>query len=239
MRLLGRIASVVPASVREPLLFELRSFLGRRLSKRVAVDPARANYLNLGAGDVPFDDYVNLDVYPLPLIERGRPSTAGADLRHPLMFVDASFDGVFSEHTFEHLTYDQVERLLRECARVLKPRGRIRVIVPDLSLFIRAYCAGDDSWFREWERLYFTDSADAERAKRRLIAPMNAISFVTQEYGHVSAWDFEILEALLQRNGFAEITKTAHREGADPRLLRDLDEPDRKFVSLHVEAVKA
>jgi hypothetical protein len=67
---------------------------------------------------------------------------------------------------------------------------------------------------------------------------MEALSFVTQEYGHRSAWDFETMEKFLTRAGFTEIRRCAFREGTDPLLLQDKDTLDRKMTSLYVEAKK-
>jgi predicted SAM-dependent methyltransferase len=51
-----------------------------------------------------------------------------------LPFDDATFDFVFSEHFLHHLFFDDALALLRECARVLKPRGVMRTVVPDADL---------------------------------------------------------------------------------------------------------
>ena len=84
----------------------------------------------------------------------------------------------------------------------------------------------------------FIDSLSPERSKRRLRSPMEAISFVTQEYGHVSCWDFETLKELLQKAGFSEIQKTEFRVGRNKTLLIDRDLESRRLVSLYVEAIK-
>jgi predicted SAM-dependent methyltransferase len=51
-----------------------------------------------------------------------------------LEFDDCSFDFIFSEHFFEHLTMVEAMALLRECRRVLSPKGVIRIVVPDADL---------------------------------------------------------------------------------------------------------
>lgn len=43
-----------------------------------------------------------------------------------------TFDLVYSSHCLEHLTPSEVDRALRECYRVLNPKGALLLIVPDL-----------------------------------------------------------------------------------------------------------
>lgn len=216
---------VLPDGALEQLSFEVRSMLGRRSARRLRLDPTRANLLDLGAADTPAGDFVAIDFF-------GRKGVYGADLRYPLLIDDATVDGIFTEHTFEHMAFDDVRRLAAECCRVLKPGGRIRVIVPDVSIFVARYQANDLAWFREWERVTLTPRG------RRFVTPMQAISFITQEYGHRSAWDFASLARVLGDAGFVDVEAASYRQGRDPRLLRDKDADSRRLVSLYVEAVK-
>ncbi len=228
-RILGlpaRLArKALPDGALEQLSFEVRSMLGRRGARRLRLDPARTNLLDLGAADTPGGDFVAIDFF-------GRKGVYGADLRYPLLIDDASVEGIFTEHTFEHLAFDDVRRLLGECFRVLKPGGRIRVIVPDVSIFVARYQANDLAWFQEWERVALVPRG------RRLVTPMQAISFVTQEYGHRSAWDFASLDAVLREAGFVDVERASYRDGRDPRLLRDKDSDSRRLVSIYAEAAK-
>jgi len=56
-----------------------------------------------------------------------------------LPFRDASFDAVYHSHVIEHLTPRDASAFLRECVRVLKPGGAIRVATPDLEAMARTY----------------------------------------------------------------------------------------------------
>ncbi|MGQ0587152.1 MAG: class I SAM-dependent methyltransferase [Gammaproteobacteria bacterium] len=228
-RILGlpaRLArKALPDGALEQLSFEMRSMLGRRSARRLELDPARTNLLDLGAADTPAGDFIAVDFF-------GRDGVYGADLRYPLLIDDASVDGIFTEHTFEHMAFEDVRRLVAECFRVLKPRGRIRVIVPDVSIFVARYQANDLAWFGEWERVTLQPRG------RQFVTPMQAISFITQEYGHRSAWDFATLAKVLGDAGFVEVEAAGYRQGRDPRLLRDKDADSRRLVSLYAEAVK-
>ena len=222
---LKALLRTLPASVGEPIAFETKSFLGRLFARRLRLDSARPNYLNLGAADDRFENYVAMDFF-------SRNAGYGADLRYPLLIDNSVFDGIFTEHTLEHLTYGEVARVLAECLRILKPSGRIRIIVPDMALFAENYARKNDVWFRAWEH------AVLEPRGRRMISHMEALSFVTQEYGHRSAWDMDTMEKFLACAGFIDIRKCALREGADLHLLRDKEDSDRVIISLYVEARK-
>ena len=230
---IGKLLFFLPRPTAGMVAFEIVSLLGRLLQRPLRRGPDLPRYLNLGCGDQILAGFLNLDFYTTPNID------CGADLRFPLALESQAFEGIFSEHTVEHLTYAESAALLKECHRILKPGGLLRIVVPDLALFIQHYSAGDRQWFAEWERLMFSGSTDAARARRVLSTPMEAISFVAQEYGHLSAWDFQTLAVYAGRCGFVDIKRQAFRQGAQPALLADLDAEDRKFVSLYLEARKS
>lgn len=72
------------------------------------------------------------------------------DLRYGLPYADNSIPNVYSSHFFEHLHREESLTLLKECRRVLKPGGRIRICVPSIDheidkmrKAVAAYDAGD------------------------------------------------------------------------------------------------
>lgn len=222
-----------PTLVFEPFYFELKSFLGRLFQSDLKVNAAKSNYINLGCGPIVTKGMINIDFF----FEKG--IDYGADLRYPLRIPSESIDGIICEHTFEHLDYSSDLQMFQECYRILKPGGVFRIILPDLSLFLKAYVNNDENWFKEWERMYFTTSKDSNRAKRKLKTHLEAVSFVMQEYGHISAWDFNTLKAYLSEVGFTTIEQTEWRQGKVSELLIDTDMDTRKHVSIYLEAVKS
>jgi SAM-dependent methyltransferase len=230
---LRKLISFLPLKIQSILCFEVISKIGRWLTPDFDINSQTPHYLNLGCGPQVIDGFVNIDFFTSPGI------SYGADIRYPLKISNNIFDGIICEHTFEHLSYVEASRLMHECYRILKPGGILRVIVPDLELFIRNYSNQNKMWFAEWEKLMFSESIDFQRVNRRLSSKLEAISFVTQEYGHVSCWDFETLEFYLTNAGFSEVKKGYFRVGVSPQLLVDLDGDDRKFVSVYVDAVKS
>lgn len=67
------------------------------------------------------------------------------DLRRGIPFGDQSFDVVYHSHLLEHVDRDAAPGFLKECYRVLKPGGILRVVVPDLETLSRSYLACVDN----------------------------------------------------------------------------------------------
>lgn len=79
--------------------------------------------LNLGCGKDIRPGWINVDKIELD----------GVDIVHdldmfPYPFDDNSVDYILMNHTLEHL--DDVVRVMEECHRILKPNGRLEIVVP-------------------------------------------------------------------------------------------------------------
>jgi predicted SAM-dependent methyltransferase len=93
------------------------------------------DYLNLGCGSHYHPAWTNVDLQAVG------QEVIGHDLRRPLPFQDASFDVVYHSHVLEHFGKIEGKNFLVECARVLRPKGVLRVAVPDLEQIVRHYLA--------------------------------------------------------------------------------------------------
>lgn len=80
--------------------------------------------LNLGCGPDLMKGWVNVDGNP-----EEEPDVV-ADVRKLDMFETGTVDEIFASHILEHI--DCREPVLEEWCRVLKPTGRITVVVPDI-----------------------------------------------------------------------------------------------------------
>lgn len=204
------------------LLIELKSFIGRKLLKtKPAVNALQERLLHLGCGVSKFDNWINADFFRnfKPWKKKLTQPEWMIDLRYPLYCDDNIWDGVFTEHTLEHLHYNEVSLLLKELFRTMKEGAWIRITVPDLEKYIEYYIhrTGHDNFF-QW-------STGCE-----------ALSALTQNYGHVSTWDSELIQRFLRESNFSNIQMQIFRKGNDKRLLKD--RADRKWETLYVEAQK-
>lgn len=89
--------------------------------------------LNLGCGTSYHDDWVNVD-----FSETGEGVIAH-NLLNGIPFDENEFDVVYHSHVLEHFPKDKAGSFIKECFRVLKPGGIIRVAVPDLEQLVRLY----------------------------------------------------------------------------------------------------
>lgn len=104
--------------------------------------------VNLGCGGRFHPDWVNADIAPRD------PSVLRCDLSQRLPFPDGDFDVVYHSNVLEHIRRDDALPFMRECIRVLKPGGILRVVVPDLERICRLYL----------EKLQQADAGDAASA---------------------------------------------------------------------------
>ncbi len=95
--------------------------------------PSPPRLLNFGCGSALHPEWINLDS------SAAAPDVVAHDLRHALPFPSDSFDAAYGSHVLEHLEPDAASRLLRECNRILRPGGILRIVVPDLETIARLY----------------------------------------------------------------------------------------------------
>lgn len=88
--------------------------------------------LNIGCGVWFHPDWINIDL-------RGGADVICHNITEGLPFSDESFDVVYHSHLLEHIPRIKALPFMKECYRVLKPGGIVRVLVPDLEQIARLY----------------------------------------------------------------------------------------------------
>lgn len=180
------------------------------------------DYLDIGCGPNRHAEFINLDYGWQPGIDICWDVTRG--IPPP----DAAVKGIFSEHCFEHLPFESIEFVLGECRRVLKPGGRIRIVMPDGELYLTRYSRiiGGETCLM----LPFAEN----HSVGGIYSPILTINRIFRHHGHLFIYDFGLLQQLLATNGFVDIGREEFGSGRDPRLL--IDSEAREVESLYVEA---
>jgi predicted SAM-dependent methyltransferase len=186
---------------------------------------AQANgsrHLHLGCGTKYLPGFVNIDGNFLNRID------LWLDVRNGLPFGANSVDSIYSTHMFEHFYADELEKLLRDCSRVLKPGGGIRLIVPNLESAIAAYERNQVKWFDPFPHNF--DSVGGRFS-----------NFVFCDGQHRAAFDYSHMEEVLRRAGFNAVERSGEGRSRlygervppyEPGDLQDLPH------SLYVEGFK-
>lgn len=170
--------------------------------------------LHLGSGKQHLDGWINIDNQPLPGVDRVLDVTLG------LPFDDVAF--IFAEHFIEHLAYVDALVLLRECRRVLREDGVLRLSTPNLD------------WV--WASHYALDLGEAEQVKACF-----DLNRAFRGYGHAFLYNERTLAATLHDAGFSNVVRCGYGESAHP-VLRGLERheqsPDWGSLS-HILIVEA
>jgi predicted SAM-dependent methyltransferase len=190
------------------------SFLGNIFSPKIR--KKRNKYIQIGCGDNLHDDFENIDFYPMRFKEFFSYKHIGHDLRKPLPYKNDEFEGAFSEHTLEHLYYDEAIQRLKEIKRILKPDHIFRCTVPDLKKY-------NDFYNDDLKNDFF----------KKFTYKAQSFFNLTQNYGHRSIWDYEILSKKMSEVGFKDIKQKRFKEGDNLNLLLDLEH--RSPETLYIE----
>ena len=148
-------------------------------------------HLHLGCGTKYLPGFLNIDANLFNRID------LWLDVRNGLPFRSSTVDSIYATHMFEHFYPDELNRLVRECVRVLKPGGGIRLIVPNLASAITAYSQKQSRWFDDSFPRHF-DSLGGRFS-----------NFIFCDGQHRTAFDFSYLDEVLRQSGFREVENSA------------------------------
>jgi predicted SAM-dependent methyltransferase len=194
------------------------------------LEAARAHYLashrgqhrarlHLGSGDHHINGWINVDFSPAIQVE------VVADLTREMPFRSESIDLIHSEDFIEHVDADAGMLVLRECHRILKNGGVMRLLTPDLRALIEEVYLHDDARHLKWcgVNLDSTDRCEALNMHMRMGGE------------HRFIYDEEHLVKRLREAGF-RVRRVSYNWSTVPDL-RFLDLRDFG-LNLFLEAVK-
>ena len=190
--------------------------------------------LHLGAGSNSLPGWLNSDLDPSLSSD-----VIYLDATKPFPVKDCIFDYVFSEHMIEHVTYPEGLHMLKECHRVLKPGGKIRIATPDLLFLIELYQPNKTGLQKAYIR-WSTDVHD-EIQSRGSYEDTFVINNFMKAWGHRFIYDEKVLRRTLEKAGFSFVVRRGLHESEDEEL-RGLENQARMpagFLDLETMVLEA
>ncbi len=162
---------------------------------------AGAMRLHIGSGPVAIAGWTNVDVTAYSGVD------VVLDVREPWPFADVEL--IFAEHFLEHLTLSEGLAFLRECRRVLRADGVLRLSTPNL----------------DWVWLTHYKPPTELTADEQLIGCLE-INRAFHGWGHQFLYNFRTLELALRAAGFVEVVSREYGM-SDVEALRGLERHER------------
>ena len=210
--------------------------------------------INFGCGTTPLKGWVNLDnsfslfLSKFPIIvlllknlkllsfsqiqliyfyRKSKIKSANADKK--FTFINNTVDIIYTSHMLEHLSRIKAFEFIKECHRVLKKDGVLRIVVPDFKKQIDQYLINQD--------------ADEFLEKSLIIAPplitfKDKLRVLFLGYRHHQyMYDSRSIIKLIESAGFKKVCELPPGKTLlhDPR---GIDLSERKDESIYVEAIK-
>jgi SAM-dependent methyltransferase len=151
------------------------------------------------------------------------------DLRSGIPFADESIDVVYSSHFLEHLSRQEGAQLLRDCRRVLKPGGILRIVVPDLAAIVEKYLSKELKAERFCEELGVLSADNRDSKIKSLFAP-----FV--RFPHQCMYDEAALLLLFNQIGIAAAPRRAFESAIGN--IAEIEIEARTIEAVIVEGIK-
>ncbi|HZP88885.1 MAG TPA: methyltransferase domain-containing protein [Burkholderiales bacterium] len=152
------------------------------------------------------------------------------DLTKTFPWADCSTDVVYTSHTLEHFSKEAGRRFLKECYRVLRKNGIIRIVVPDLRYLVVEYLEGRsraDEFVASLGVLY----ASSDSGLKNRLSP-----FIQFPHIHKCMYDSSTLLEILKETGFDASSRAAFDSDIDD--IRSVEAEGRTENAVIVEGRK-
>ena len=93
--------------------------------------------LNLACGNTRMTGFIGVDITP------GERVDVVHDLKKPLPWKDETVSIIFASHIIEHFWYHELDTILKDWCRVLKPKGKLDIWTPNFRMLIKLREAPD------------------------------------------------------------------------------------------------
>ena len=180
----------------------------------ISMNAKKIKALNLGSGPVKSPNQLfNVDLFGADI---------NFDLTKQFPFKDNSIEFIYTSHFLEHLSFNELNNLLSECYRVLKPDSKISIVVPNARLYINAYVNNDP--FLSYQDMFEGGKVETGSS----LDQINYIAYLGGDHKHM--FDIESLLRILNNHGF--------KDSRERDFDSTYDKEGRDFESIYAEAFK-
>jgi predicted SAM-dependent methyltransferase len=179
--------------------------------------------VHFGCGYHKLDGWVNVD------LDKSCKPDVVADLRQDLPFKSQSIHYIHSEDFVDQLDLERGYGFFKECHRILKESGAMRVLTPDLHQFAKRYVQGDRGLLKLWD-----EQIGIPLKTRSLCEVFNQGMRLG---GHTFLYDGETLACVLMECGFEPKRVSFQHSGERELSGLDIRSP-QTGVSLYYECYK-
>jgi SAM-dependent methyltransferase len=215
---------------------------GRDGAVRRYLESHQDRKLHLGCGTNVLPGWLNTDQF------QGDASIVYVDVTETFPFPDGSFDFIMAEHIIEHVQRRDAVTMLRECHRVLRPNGVLRIGTPDLPKYLGIYGPSPS----EIERKCLREISDNwifpafHKAGHYAPAagdynPIYLVNDIFMNYEHRFIYDYALLERMCREAGFGHCIRGV--AGSSPHapfngVETHVDEVNT-YLTVTIEATKS
>ena len=211
--------------------------------------------INIGCGMSPTKNWKNYDystsirlskypiisnfLFKLSLINEEQKNFINYSLKNKIELLDAtktfpfkdeSIDVIYSSHMMEHLHRDDAVNFIKECYRVLRPKGILRLAMPDLKKNIESYIKSNDAD-------KFMEDLLIQPPKTKNISDLIKLYFSGGYREHQWMYDEKSLIKLFSTCGFNTVIALPPGK-TNLTDKRDLNLYEREDESVFVEGIK-
>lgn len=168
--------------------------------------------LQLGSGENFMEEWLNTDILPLDI------RVLFLDVTHRFPFRDNTFNYIYSEHMVEHIPYEKGYSAFKECYRILKPGGIIRIATPDISFLIELFRTDKTKIQKD----YIKWSIDTYMSQVNICSETFVINNFFYNWQHQFIYDFNIFKRTMEDIGFVNVIRCQPGK-SDHEILNGLE----------------
>ncbi len=193
--------------------------------------------LNIGVSDYNSTEgfaNIGLDISHSP------PTKLNHDVTNKIPIDDSSIEFIYTSHLVEHLKIEDFYFFIKDCYRLLKEGGILRIVTPDLKEWVKSYLNNDQELFKLHQQIMIENKGRPWSLIDHEYVQLPADYFMTicHNWNHKWLFDYESISYHLKKCGFKNIINTGYRNSGYKDIERVEFNPEFYKPSLYIEVKK-